>query len=274
MQLLVTAMEDAPGKILLATHSTAILSSLIHLVDDSRIAFKTELTQNLDFQSASGALRAIVPMFGAHPLSNIFNQRPPLIVEGEDDERIWQTAVRSSEGRISVFPCPAGNIQSMNEYEVSANQIINSVYEEGKAYSLRDRDDEGYEIADEDQVVRARLNCRAAENLIVTDDVLRILGTDWPTFQANFEQWLEANPDHSRFNEADAFRAAGFNRRDTPLKGLRLLLIDIAGSNKPWEVAVGQAIAGMTQRPSEGEHGLADFLGPKIVGALNLTPDR
>lgn len=270
MQLLINSMEGVNGKVAIATHSTVILSSLCMLEPDVRVGLKNFGNQALVFRPADEALKAILPMFGAHPLSNIFNEKPPLIVEGEDDERIWQAAVRSSQGRISVYPCVAGNIQSMSQFETAASELITSVYENAKAYSLRDQDDEPYEIDDIGPVIRCRLNCRNAENLIVSDDVLAKLGTDWDALRVGFEKWISDNPGHSRYDDAVAFRDSGLDRRRLQLKNLRVLIVGISGSTKPWEVAVGQSIAEINEGLFEGPDSLKSYLGPKVVQALNL----
>jgi hypothetical protein len=65
--------------------------------------------------------------------------------------------------------------------------------------------------------------------------------------------------------------AAGFDRLGADLKPIRNVLTMLIGTNKPWEVAVGASIAGlMTNPPIAGPTGLAAFLGPKLVQALNL----
>ncbi|MGK2742604.1 hypothetical protein ACSHT0_17165 [Tepidicaulis sp. LMO-SS28] len=237
----------------------------------TRIGFKGISENALVFQESSDAFKSILPMFGAHPLSNVFNEAPPLIVEGEDDERVWQAAVRRSGGRISVHPCVAGDVQSMNEFEVLANKLISSVYENAKAFSFRDRDDETYAIDDIGKVVRSRLNCRAAENLIVTDDVLDALSTDWQTLQALLDKWISDNTSHTRYADMVEFKNSGWDRRNFDLKPLRMVIVGIAGSNKPWEVAVGQSIARLHEGRFEGDHSLQDYLGPKIMRALKLS---
>lgn len=216
-------------------------------------------------------MQSVLPMFGAHPLSNIFNEKPPMIVEGEDDERIWQAAVRRSSGRISLYPCVASDIQSMNQHEEAARDLIESVYDNAKAYSLRDRDDQQYEIDDLGAVVRMRLSCRNAENLIVTDDVLAELKTDWPALRAGLEKWIVDNPTHSRIADATAFRDSGWDRKSFQLKNLRMVIVGIAGSTKPWEVAVGQAIARVCEERFSGQHSLKNYLGEKVVSALGLS---
>lgn len=190
MRLLAKATAGKPVHVLIATHSTAIVSALSDH-GDVHVAFMGNLQRRLNFAPVVPALKAVMPIFGAHPLSSVFNERPILLVEGEDDERIWQQASRSSEGAIRIWPCAAGDIQRLNEYETKAQSIIEAVYDDAKAYSVRDRDDATYEIDDLGPITRARLNCRSAENLLVTDDVLASLGTDWPTMQGGLETWLE-----------------------------------------------------------------------------------
>ncbi len=271
MRLLVSCMKDANAKVAIATHSTTILSSLLASNVDVRIGLMQIDSKGLEFQSANPVWKAILPMFGAHPLSNIFNEKPPLIVEGEDDERIWQAAIRHSQGRVSVYPCVAGDVQTMNEYEQTASALVKSVYEHARAFSLRDGDGCKDEIGDLDVVTRFRLRCRNAENLIVSDDVLEELESDWSTLQTKLEKWIQDNQGHPQYEDAKKFQEEGWNRKQSQLKNLRNVIVSIAGSTKPWEVAVGRAIAGLSKKErSTSEHCLAKYLGDKLVDELGL----
>ena len=71
--------------ILIATHSTAILGAL-ETYEDTHIAFMASDQKELEFRPVNGVYRKIIPVFGAHPLSNVFNEAPIFLVEGEDDE--------------------------------------------------------------------------------------------------------------------------------------------------------------------------------------------
>lgn len=270
MTLLAEALDGVNARALIATHSTSILGSLVSLDADTRLTLLPSADTNVAFRPASAGMEAILPIFGAHPLSNIFNQRPPLIVEGEDDERIWQACVRRSTGRVSVFPCVAGDIQSLNEYEVAACELIGSVYENARAYSLRDRDDDPYDINDMGPVVRAKTQCRSAENLMLSDDALAELGTDWPTLKATLEQWIDTSQEHQCRSDMGAFQNSGWDRANFNLKPLRMLIAGLSGSSKPWEVAVGQAIARLNEHRFHGATSMQTFLGPKIVEELQL----
>lgn len=268
--LLVEAIKDRDINVVIATHSTAILGAL-SLNDDARVGFVSSAQTEINFVPIGEALRKILPIFGAHPLSNVFNKSPILLVEGEDDERIWQQAVRTSHGKLQIWPCAVGDIQSLDEYENEVEAIAAAVYEHPQAYSLRDRDLAPYDIADKAIVKRMRFHCRSAENLILSDDVLKLLGTDWRGMEEAIDGWLSKYPEHQQYEPMVAFKNSGYDRCQSDLKTLRNIFMMLAGSGKPWEVAVGQTIAGLLVDPANvGEHSLANYLGPKLVDSLNL----
>lgn len=270
MKLLTESIRGKGISTIIATHSTAIVSALNDL-GSVNIAFMKRQQTSLQFESVSPALKAIIPVFGAHPLSNVFNDKPILLVEGEDDERIWQHACRSSENAIRLWPCVAGDIQSLDRYEKKAAEVIRAVYDNARAFSIRDRDEMPYEIDDTPPVVRVRLNCRAAENLLLSDDVLRKFETNWSSMKGSFEQWIVQHPEHKQHRSAKDFQATGWNRRDANVKDLRNIILTLFGTQKPWESVVGQSIAALkVGNAGRGEHSLVDYLGPKLVAAIGL----
>lgn len=271
-RFIVTVTADRPLSIILATHSTALLAGLAE-GGEVRLAFKRRGVTNLAFSPVSDVDQAILPIFGAHPLSNVFNQAPALLIEGEDDERVWQQAVRSGQGRIRLYPCAVEGIDRLSDYETEVNNIIDAVYDNAKAYSLRDRDLHPEMIADVGHVTRMRLSCRAAENLMLSDDVLVSVGTDWATFQDRVQAWVAANGGHQYHGEMAAFVDAGFDRKGHDLKTIRNILVHLI-SNKPWEVLVGQRIAALAANHTALiEGGLADYLGEKVcVELLGFVP--
>lgn len=271
-RFIVTAIAERPLSIILATHSTALLAGLAE-GGEVRLAFKRRGATNLAFSPVSDVDQAILPIFGAHPLSNVFNQAPALLIEGEDDERVWQQAVRSGQGRIRLYPCAVEGIDRLSEYETEVNNIIDAVYDNAKAYSLRDRDLHPEMIADIGHVTRMRLSCRAAENLMLSDDVLASTGTDWATLQARVRAWVEANAGHQYHADMEAFVEGGFDRKGHDLKTIRNILVGLI-SNKPWEVLVGQRIAALAGNHTDFTDGsLAEYLGEKVcVELLGFAP--
>lgn len=268
MQLLRQVVAERPHyRVVIATHSTAIVSALADMGDVS-VAFMKAGQRQLAFRSASDVLKEVLPIFGAHPLSNVFNNKPILLVEGEDDQRIWEQAVRSSGGWLRVWPCVAGDVQSLNNYEQTCADVIGAVYDNATALSVRDRDAGGYALNDLGPVKRAKLNCYAAENLLLSDDVLQSLSQNWQSMTSAFDAWLVAYPSHPQYSDMKAFKDGGYDRRDAKIKSLRNVIMMLAGSEKPWEVAIGQCIAGVNGTNAAPPDSLRDFLGPKLLAMI------
>ena len=258
-------VSESNFRVILATHSTSFLAAF-DTHEGVSVSFMTAAQNELKFEKISNAYRKILPIFGAHPLSNIFNEAPVFLLEGEDDVRIWQQAVRSAQGRLKLYPCSTGSIDKMNEYEMKARQVLEAVYDDARAFSLRDRDvTEQEEIEDLPPVVRMRLSCRAAENLILSDEVLAKLGTDWTTVVGKIELWLEHNPDHLHFEPMQSFKNNSYDRKHADLKDIRNDLMGIIESNKPWEIVVGQTIAHISCVDKPADHSLQDYLGVKLT---------
>lgn len=267
-KFILTIFKDKPIKVILATHSTALLAALA-TGENTHVSFMRSGEHALHFRKVSEVDKAILPIFGAHPLSNVFNDIPPLFVEGEDDQRVWQQAVRSSNGALKLYPCPVDSVDRLSEYETQVNRILASVYDDARAFSLRDRDIQPEFIDDIDHVVRMRLSCRSAENLMLSDDVLESLGQDWTSFQMMLGTWANANKSHQYYTDVQAFITAGCPRKSHDLKSIRNILIGLM-TNKPWEIVTGQVIGRLAKSQSVhgGDGSLQDFLGEKVTQNL------
>ena len=125
-RFVVEVLEDTPVTLVIATHSTSLLAGLSKKPDVC-VAFMRAGEQEISFKPVTDVDRSILPIFGAHPLSNVFNEAPILLIEGEDDERLWQQAVRSSEGRIRVYPCVVDGVDSFTEYETEVSNLIEAI---------------------------------------------------------------------------------------------------------------------------------------------------
>ncbi len=261
-------------RVLIATHSTAILGAL-ESYENAHIAFMGFDQKEIDFKPITIVYRKILPVFGAHPLSNIFNEAPILLVEGEDDERIWQQVVRSSNSKIRLYPCSVDGVGNMNDLEQEAQNIIKAVYDDAKGYSLRDRDEDGGVIDDLPALVRLKLACRNAENLLLTNEVLQKLSTTWEQLKVQIDVWLDKNSDHQHYDVMNGFKNDSFDRKNYDIKEIRNDLMGIIGSSKPWEIAVGQTIANLTWNDStqfNQDGSIYSFLGKKLV--QNIIPNN
>lgn len=200
MRFLTDMIIENNSNIIVATHSTSILGAL-HSYSDTHLAFMTFNQKEINFDVISDIYKKVLPVFGAHPLSNIFNEAPIWLVEGEDDERVWQQAVRSSRGKIRLYPCSVDGIDNMSFFEQETQKIILTVYDNAIGYSLRDRDGGKEEIDDILPVKRMRLSCRNCENLLLSDEVLKSLNISWEELKRLIDDWLMVNQNHSHYSE-------------------------------------------------------------------------
>ena len=262
-------LESNKFYLLIATHSTALLGAM-STDEYTRLCFMKYGQITLEFKPINDVYKKILPVFGAHPLSNVFNQAPVLLLEGEDDERIWQQAVRSAKGRIKLYPCGVDSITNLNEFEEEVAQILESVYDNAIGYSLRDRDENPESIDNIGPVQRMRLNWRNSENLLLTDEVLSRCGLSWDEFQERVRLWLSNNTTHPHFAPMKSFADDNFNRQNGDLKQIRNDLVGLMGTNKPWEVLVGQEIAQITNNEtSSSPFSLSIALGNKVLQMIN-----
>lgn len=265
-------IEENNLNLIIATHSTAFMGAFSDY-EDASFGLILPGYKEIDFKNINSVYKRILPVFGAHPLSNLFNQSPIFLVEGEDDLRIWQQAIRSSQGKLKIYPVDIDGIDQFANYEQSVREIIQSVYDNPVAFSLRDRDDiaEEDEITDLPPLIRFRLKCRAAENLILSDEVLESLGISWHKLKDQFDLWIKNRTDHPRHSDMKAFQDSGYDRKIFNLKKIRNIIIGETGSSKPWEVAVGQVIGKLVDKKIDidySENKISGFLGEKLIRVI------
>ncbi|PCI25448.1 hypothetical protein COB57_01875 [Candidatus Peregrinibacteria bacterium] len=292
MKFLWEEVKDSPCmQIIISTHSTAILSAF----SDNKaatVAFTPETLGKdiregtkeniLSFQNIQEINHDIIPIFGAHPLSRVFNESPILIVEGEDDSRIWQQVTRSSQGKINFHPCVAENVSNINKISKQTSQIIQSIYDDPIAYALRDGDGKEEDIEDEGAVIQLRMKCYEAENMILSDEVLEKMGVSWEEMKNRMDKWIETEEKkeqkkekpHKNLAKFQDFQAGGYDRKMFKIKKIRNDIMYLAESGKSWEVIIGQTLAEnrfQAQDSINVEGSIFNFLGEKAVKHLFIN---
>lgn len=219
--------------------------------------------------SRSGVCEDVLPIFGAHPLSTAFNRSPVVLVEGEDDRRVLEQVVRSGNGQFAMAPCVVGSVSELSEWEDWLNRFLPVLYDTPKAFSLRDLDNaQQVDINDLEHVCRIRLNCYAMENLLLSDQVLEAHGFDAKSFRAAVQARVDRVPNH-KYSEALRALVVDFgDRRTLNIKDVRNIVVAELGSNKPWEVLVGQSIAANVAASNAGENSIQSYLGQKSITRL------
>ncbi|WP_146206941.1 hypothetical protein [Chromohalobacter israelensis] len=157
----------------------------------------------------------------------------------------------------------------MNKWEQWLNTFLPSIYDEPKAFSIRDLDDSAQsDIDDVGFVCRVRLNCYAIENIILTNECFSKHGYSPDEFNSKMSQWIELNPEHQTTKALINLRDNFSRRRTTKIKEIRNVILALLGTAKPWEVLVGQLIVSELPNSTTDENSLRTYLGEKVVKNL------
>lgn len=256
-------------KVVIATHSTAIISAFTKRDELQIVPIAARNQSDFRHFEYSPICQEVLPIFGTHPLSSEFNRSPILLVEGEDDKRVIDQLVRSSQGRIKFTPCVVGTVDEMNKWENWLKEFLPSIFDEPKAFSLRDLDSSGQsELEDIGCVCRARLNCYAIENLLLTDECLNTHGFQPSDFQKRLVKLVTDDSDHSAHATLKIVSERFDDRRTISIKDAQNVLIALLGDQKPWEVIVGQLLAENINNSSTSGHSICTYLGLGVMNKL------
>lgn len=271
-ELLLGIADDENTLIILTSHNTPIIGALSQS-NNVHIGFiKSPSDSAVKFESLSEELKNILPIFGAHPLTSIYQELPILLVEGGDDSRIWNTACRKSSGKIHIYPCETGGNTEIAKYEDKADTILATIYEDAKGYSLQDLDNsEDVNLDDKKNIVRLRTSCRNAENLLLSNEALSEMDTNWETLKGLVRTWLAQNPDAIHNAEVSDFVEKGFQRKSYDIKPFRNDILSICGCKNDWELVVGITISKVSWNAGTNfneEGSIINYLGEKTVKTL------
>ncbi len=263
-----TAMEFN-FKVALATHSTAIVGAFSKSADLQIVPISDKTQSDFASFSYDPICHEILPIFGSHPLSSHFNRTPILLVEGDDDKRVFEQIMRTSQGRIKYSPCVVGTVSEMAKWESWLNNYLPSIYDTPIGYSVRDLDSSDQtDIEDIGCVKRARFNCYAIENLLLTTECLKLHGYTSERFCEKISQWVELNPGHQTTHSLIDLRDSFEDRRTKKIKDLRNIILALLGTTKPWEVLVGQMIVNNRSDGFSDTHSLDTYLGQSVINKL------
>jgi hypothetical protein len=260
---LLKAAEQFKLQIVVATHSTTLLAALGQFGGEAAsVVYLDRSKTNFRAQPFSKEIKEIAACLGGHALMGPLFGVPLLLVEGDDDYRIWSQVPRYHHVNFSVIPT---NGDEIKQYQKALEKILAALREPIRpaGFALLDGDKElpqASEHAPQKQIKFLRLNCHESENLYLSDEVLSSLETTWADAAAkivaeaqNFGQKAEV-----------LSQAVGWDRRTVDLHQCINQLTQILDpKNVHWTIRVAKALG--TERPS-GQ--IADFLGAEVLNAL------
>lgn len=261
---LVGVVEKYKLQVIVATHSTTLLAALGQFGSDAASVIYLDRTKSeFSAEPFTKVMKELAACLGGHALMGPLFGVPLLLVEGDDDYRIWSQVPRHHVVSFSVIPSHGEEIK---QYQRNLERLFHVLRENSETvagYALLDGDKaKPHANADTPQkhIRYIQLACHESENLYLTDEVLELLGTNWRDASAR----IVAEADKFGNKAAQLKGAATWDRKNGDIKAIIQEIshtLDI--KNVHWTIRVAQATG--RKRPS-GQ--LADFLGLEVIDAL------
>ncbi|MFZ2150343.1 MAG: AAA family ATPase [Minisyncoccia bacterium] len=263
---LVKLLDKYKVQIVIATHSTTLLSALgYHGEEKTSVIYLNNSIKEQKAIKFNKALQELSTCLGGHALMGPLFGAPLLLVEGDDDNKIWSQIPRYHKVPLAVIPCSGS--EEVKNYQKSLEKLFTSLRSDQSnpvGYALLDGD-QSLPIADESNqqlnIKFIKLACRESENLFLSNEVLSSLGlNNWD--EAKLKIKSESNKYGAKQTLLDS--CDSWNRKDDDLKDVIQQLSQILSpKNIPWTLRVAKCIG--ENKPS-GE--LAEFLGDDVINTF------
>ena len=256
-------------QIFVATHSTTLMSALGQFGGDKVSLLYLESDKlNLVAEAFNQVTKEISSILGGHLVMGPLFFVPVMLVEGDDDYRVWLQVARSGQANISVLPC---NGEEIKKYQRTLERIFSSLSEDIhiKGIALLDGDKAlPTPNTDNEQkfVPFMRLECTETENLYLTDEVLVELGYDWNSAISK----IIGEADNYGNKSAILKNIGSIDRKSGDVKSIINEIAEILDPKKLlWSVRLGKIIG-----KSKPTGLLEEFLGEALVSYLWLVPNE
>lgn len=254
-------------QIAIATHSTTLLAAMGQFGKEHTSVVYLDRTK-ADFSASefTPVLKELAACLGGHALMGPLFGVPLLLVEGDDDYRIWSQVPRHHVTSFAVIPC---NGDEIRQYQKSLEKLFSALREaDGKpvGYALLDGDKSKPQDnagTPQKHILYLKLDCHEAENLYLSDEVLAAMSTNWVKAREAIKSKA------SQFGDKAAALGAcdGWDRKSVDLKQPKQLIEELSMCVDPkrlhWTIRVAQVLG--KARPT-GQ--LADFLREDVVERL------
>lgn len=261
---LVQVADQYNLQVVVATHSTTFLSAIGQFgADKCSVIYVDRTRSQFSAQSFTSTLKELAACLGGHALMGPLFGAPLLLVEGDDDYRVWSQVPRHHATSFSVIPCHG---QEIYNYQSSLEKVFQALRDGSAApagYVLLDGDKPLPTVSStrpQSHVRFLRLACRETENLFLSDEVLQLLGHDWTSAVGAI---TTAASQHGA-KAAKLSSAASWNRQMDDIKDvINEVSLAIDPKRVHWTQRLGVAIG--RSKPT-GQ--LAMFLGADVIAAL------
>lgn len=271
---LIQVAEKYSLQIIIATHSTTLMAAVGQFAGEAAsVVYLNRANHAFEAKPFDGVTKEMSACLGGHALMGPLFGVPILLVEGDDDYRIWSQVPRHHVASFSVIPSQGEEIK---HYQKSLQQIFSALRDPAlgvAGYALIDADKgKPTPSADnpQDQIQYIQLSCHESENLYLADEVLTAMGTNW----IDAAQLIVAQADTFGAKAGLLRTATTWDRKIHDVKPVVKELEQILDTKRiHWTIRTAQVIG--RKRPS-GQ--LADFLGEEVLnalwGVLTIEPEQ
>ena len=263
---LVQLLDKYKVQMIIASHSTTLLSALgYHGGEKTSVIY---LNNSINEQKAikfEKTLQELSTCLGGHALMGPLFGAPLLLVEGDDDNKIWSQVPRYHKVKLAVIPCNGAD--EVKNYQKTLEKIFASLRTDQTSpvgFALLDGD-QTLPTADANNphanIKYIKLACRESENLFLTDEVLTLLNfADWEAAKTE----IKAESANYGAKQVQLDQCDSWDRKNSDIKDVILQLAQILSpKNVPWTQRVAKCIG---DKKPEGQ--LADFLGADVIGSI------
>jgi len=264
--------EKFEVQIVIATHSTTLLAALAQFGGERlSVVYLAGDRTDLPAEPFGPVMKELTAFLGGHLLLGPLFGAPVMLVEGDDDYRVWVHVARGSHAKLCVMPC---NGEEIRQYQRTLERLFAALSENTKLRGIAlldgDKPIPQPDANNPQNFVRFHaLACHETENLYLSDEVLTTLGFTW-------EQALQRIVDKAGEygQKANELRSlATIDRRHGEVKNVIHQVAEILDCKKLlWSMRLGKVLA---ERPPTGMlrawlGSCAEFVWPLPLAHLSV----
>lgn len=260
---LVQLLDKYKVQMIIATHSTTLLSALgYHGGEKTSIIYLNNSVNEQKAIKFERTLQELSTCLGGHALMGPLFGAPLLLVEGDDDNKIWSQVPRYHKVKLAVIPC--NGVDEVKNYQKTLEKVFASLRTDQSSpvgFALLDGDQNLPQGGTQQQNIKfIKLACAESENLFLTDEVLTSFDTNWESAKTKIKSESQNfGEKKAKLDECDSW-----DRKNCDIKEVILQLSQIISpKNVPWTQRVAKCIG---DKKPEGQ--LADFLGEQVISSI------
>ena len=261
-KFLVELTEEFHCSIILATHSTSMLSALGQYGSEKTGVVYIENKNELYVKKFSESMKLLATCLGGHVLMGSLFGWPLILVEGEDDYKIWIEFSRKSKNKFSIISCNGSEIKT---YQENLEMIFESMLTKSNdlsGFALVDHDKSKFISSKQNHIKFIQLACHESENLYFSDENLNSMKTSWENVK-------------TIINQSDEFiglrpKIETLDRKTMDWKGyIEKISEKIETEGYSWQRRLGKTLGNLIHPTGQ----LEDFLGKEVVETLWSKPN-